>query len=86
MSIVLYAYLRFSAVFSSNERLHPLVNKLPSVCLASKATNTRKSYKYVFDTWTKWYVSHSIQSLPASDFHEALYFVQLSEMQNLVVR
>lgn len=49
------------------------------MCLAAKAINTRKSYKYAFDTWTKWCVSHSLQSLPASDFHVALYFVHLSE-------
>ena len=49
------------------------------MCLVSNATNTRKSYKYAFDTWTKWCVSHSIQSLPASYFHVALYFVDLSE-------
>ena len=49
------------------------------MCLASKATNTGKSYKYAFDTWTTWCVSHSIRSLSASDCHVALYFVHLSE-------
>lgn len=84
----LYFIIRFSAIFSSgrwnnsiscNSRLSSLSKKLPQYCLSARADNTTRSYKYAFDSWTKWCVSNNISYLPGSDYHVALYLIDVTE-------
>lgn len=56
-----------------------LAEKLPQLCLRSKAENTRKKYMGAFDRFCKWCVSLNLSPLPASDYNISLYLTHLSE-------
>ena len=83
-------YIHFSVVFGTerwrsmrqlplNDNLSTLREKLPTFCLASRADNTRKNYKFAFNAWKKWCVFNSVSALPASDIHVSLYLIHLTE-------
>ena len=86
-----YMLLHFSAVFQIGrwseikERpvhtdLSRLVKLLPEICLNSRAETTRRVYRNTFNKFYKWCVLYNISSLPASDFHVALYLINLCDL------
>ena len=52
---------------------------MPTFCLASRAENTQKQYRYAFNAFCKWCTSNSIfETLPASDVVVSSYIIYLS--------
>ena len=62
-------------------RLSRYVERLPEICLKSRADNTVKKYKYAFNKFAQWCSKFqpSISSLPASDLYVSLYLVYLTD-------
>ena len=52
---------------------------MPTFCLASRAENTRRQYRYAFNYFCKWCFSNSIfDTLPASEVVVSSYLIYLS--------
>ena len=49
-----------------------LAEKLPQMCLNSRADSTRRCYKIAFEKWCKWCVS---VKLPVSSINEVFYSI-----------
>lgn len=66
---------------SKDRRLEELASELPRYCIASKADNTAKQYRYAFNTFCKWCNSFNpmITPLPASETNVALYIIHLAK-------
>ena len=58
--------------------------KLPQMCLNSRADSTRRCYKNAFEKWCKWCVSVKLPSFPATEFHVSLYLIHLSDLRKSV--
>lgn len=61
-----------------------LAEKLPQMCLNSRADSTRRCYKNAFEKWCKWCVSVKLPSFPATEFHVSLYLIHLSDLRKSV--
>ena len=85
-------FIRFADVFSTgrwskdkipqNEALSNLAKCLPDYCLNSRADNTRKKYRYAFNSFCKWCNLFNIKPLPASDYNVSLYLIHLQKKYN----
>ena len=62
-----------------SDELKSLANSLPSVVLASRASNTVDKYSGGFVRWKTWAQLHTIPTLPASPFHVSLYLRYLMQ-------
>ena len=69
-----------------SDELKSLANSLPSVVLASRASNTVDKYSGGFARWKTWAQLHTISALPASPFHVSLYLRYLMQDAKTVPR
>lgn len=78
----LFSVGRWTSLFDSaqDSSLLKLAESLPNYCLKSKAENTVKKYRYAFKNFSKWCKTFkpTIDHLPASDVHVALYLAYLA--------
>lgn len=78
----LFSVGRWTSLFDSAQdpSLLKLAETLPNYCLKSKAENTVKKYRYAFKNFSKWCKTFkpTIDHLPASDVHVALYLAYLA--------
>ena len=92
--IFLYWVTHFSEVFktrrwndidsfrqSQSPAMQLLVDQIPSFCLSSRAANTQRQYRYVFNAFCKWCLSINFSNtLPASVISVASYLVYLTNI------
>lgn len=54
---------------------------MPTFCLASRSDNTVRQYKYAFNSFCKWCLSHKItQTLPSFDIYVSMYLIHLTNI------
>lgn len=54
---------------------------MPAFCLASRAQNTQRQYRYAFNALCKWWLSNDIsKSLPTSDTTVSAYLIYLTNI------
>lgn len=64
-----------------NTGIKHLVDQMPDFCLASRASNTQRQYRYAFNTFSKWCLSNNIPvTLPASDISVSAYLIHLTNL------
>ena len=67
-----------------DSQLSNLAASLPSLVLASKSVNTKKSYEIGFKLWCKWAKQFKLSCLPAENFHIAIYLASLIQSDSSV--
>ena len=87
-----FIIIHFSAIFargrwsnmdvsSHSSSLRLLLDQMPAFCLASRAQNTQRQYRYAFNAFCKWCLSNDIsKSLPASDTTVSAYLIYLTNI------
>ncbi|XP_071133514.1 uncharacterized protein [Mytilus edulis] len=66
---------------SQSPAMQLLVDQIPSFCLSSRAANTQRQYRYVFNAFCKWCLSINFSNtLPASVISVASYLVYLTNI------
>ena len=54
---------------------------MSTFCLASRSDNTVRQYKYAFNSFCKWCLSHNItQTLPSLDIYVSMYLIHLTNI------
>lgn len=93
LCIYIYMFIRFSAVFSTERwrgideqravspNIGYLLDQVPEFCLASRAKNTQRQYRYAFNSFCKWCKSKNItETLPASEVTVSVYLIHLTNI------
>ena len=54
---------------------------MPTFCLASRSDITVRQYKYAFNSFCKWCLSHNItKTLPSLDIYVSMYLIHLTNI------
>jgi hypothetical protein len=90
--VIFYWFTRFADVFKTgiwsnldnftvNGELDYLKQQMSTFCLASRSANIVRQYKYTFNSFCKWCLSHKItQTLPSLDIYVSMYLIHLTNI------
>jgi hypothetical protein len=90
--VIFYWFTRFADVFKTGIwsnldnftaycALDYLKQQMSTFCLASRSDNTVRQYKYAFNSFCKWCLSHTItQTLPSLDIYVSMYLIHLTNI------